>query len=183
MSPVIVTFSGPIGSGKSSLSQAVATRLGFSRVSFGDYVRLMGERRGVPQTRESLQKVGVSLIEAGWEEFCKSVLSQACWKVGQSLVVDGVRHVEAFESIQRITSPSLVVLVFVRLSESKRMFRLEQTGIPNAPLSKWDSHPTEIQVATALPEMADLSIDGSVPIKEGVDKVERLVRRLRCKPS
>lgn len=178
MSPVIIVFSGAIGSGKSSLSQAVATRLGLSRVGFGDYVRMKAGQRGVPQTRESLQEVGASLIRAGWHQFCSSVLSQSGWKVGQSLVVDGVRHVEALQSLKRITAPSQVVLVFIRLSESERRSRLAQAGTPNAPLSQWESHSTENQVEATLPVIADLIIDGSLSLNEGALKVEQYVRSL-----
>ena len=178
LSSVIVTFSGAIGSGKSTLSRAIAKRLGFSRVSFGDHVKLIAGQRGIAQTRESLQEVGVSLIEAGWEGFCRSVLSQASWKVGQSLVVDGVRHVEALQTLRRITAPSRVVSVFVRLSESERKSRFEQAGTPNAPLVQWASHSTEIQTGTMLPEVADLILDGSQPLEEEADRVEQWIDSL-----
>ena len=178
MSSVIVAFSGAIGAGKSSISKAVAQGLGWSRVSFGDYVRITANQRGLAETRESLQQVGTSLIEAGWENFCRSVLSQAEWQIGQSLIVDGVRHVEALETLRRITAPSEVVLVLVELSESERKLRLEEAGAPIESLDQWASHSTEVQVGTALPRVADLVIDGSRPLGEVARQVKEWVRSI-----
>jgi len=38
MEPLVLGFSGPTASGKSSLSKAIAATLGWRRISFGDYV-------------------------------------------------------------------------------------------------------------------------------------------------
>ena len=85
MKPIVLAFAGAIRSGKSELSSGVAGTLGWARVSFGDYVREVAQQRGLDSTREALQAIGVSLIAEGWEQFCRSVLSQAHWQAGQPM--------------------------------------------------------------------------------------------------
>lgn len=178
MKPTILAFSGGIGSGKSSVSQAVADRLGWRRVSFGDYVRLAAKQRGLAQTRETLQAVGISLIDAGWERFCRAVLLQAEWRNGQPLIVDGVRHVEALQTLRRIAAPSQVLLVFVQLGTPERKARLEQMETSSSRLDEWDTHSTEVQVAAALPKLADLTINGSRSLDSLAREVEGWVRSM-----
>lgn len=176
MNSVIVAFSGEIGSGKTTLSDAVAKSLGWPRVSFGDYVRQVARKRGISQTRESLQKVGVSLIDEGWEAFCRSVLAQVHWTAGQSLIVDGVRHVEALQALGQITTPSTVLLVLVQLSARERESRLAEKGCTTKQVNRWASHPTEIQIQTTLPEIADFIVDASLPLEDGVRMIENWIR-------
>ena len=176
MKSTIVTFSGAIGSGKSSVSRAVAENLGWPCASFGDYVRKVASQRGLGQTRETLQTVGTSLIESGLEEFCRSVLSQVEWSIGQSLIVDGVRHVEALQTLRRITVPSQVLLVHVQMNPSQRKARLQQMEVPSSRLDEWEAHSTEVQVAMTLPELADLTIDGARPLKDLIHEVKEWVR-------
>jgi hypothetical protein len=137
---------------------------------------MVAVQRGLGQARETLQEVGGSLMEEGWEEFCSSVLSQVEWRIGQSLVVDGVRHVEVRQTLKRITAPSKVVLVFIQLGESERKARLDEAGTPSAHLEEWASHSTEVQVATTLPKIADLIVDGSRPLEDLAREVEQWVR-------
>jgi len=106
--PLILAFSGGIGSGKSTLSSGVAEALEWPRVSFGRYVRAVALDRGLDaESREVLQEVGESLITAGWVPFCRAVLTQADWRPERSLVVDGIRHVEALQTLRALAAPSV----------------------------------------------------------------------------
>ncbi len=162
MRPIVLTFAGGIASGKSTLSTAVAKALGWPRVSFGDYVRTEARRRGLGKSREVLQNVGVSLIEGGWEPFCRAVLAQAVWQPGQSLVVDGVRHAEVVQELQRLVAPSKLLLVFIATSEPVRKNRLRERNMADyRKLQRIESHSTEAQVKTVLQGMVDLTVDGT----------------------
>lgn len=89
---VLVCFSGQIGSGKSSVSVAVATALGWSRTGFGDYLRAqIVQAGGDPHSRETLQDLGQRLVEADPEEFCRSVLNDGGFRPGEDFLIDGVR--------------------------------------------------------------------------------------------
>lgn len=171
MDNVIIAFAGPIGSGKSTVSFAIAEALGLSRASFGDYVRGVAKQRGLTQDRETLQLIGSELIGNGWGPFCKAVLSQAGWKKGKGVVVDGIRHIEAVETLLQMTAPSKFVLVFVSITEKERQIRLVQKGIKDKEDQiRIESHPTEVQVKS-LESKADLILDGTRPSLELVDQI------------
>lgn len=171
MRSLILTFSGPIGSGKSTLSKSVAQSLGWQYSSFGDYVREFASQRGVGHSREALQRQGASLIEEqGWDNFCKSVLVRADWEAGQHLVLDGIRHVEALDSLKEITKPSQLFLVLIELSGSELEARRSgRAGIEN--LRRIESHTTEEQVKNLLPKRADLVVDGRRRAEDVVNEV------------
>ena len=112
MKSIIIGFSGKIGSGKTTLSMAVAKALNWPHASFGNYVREVVRQRGIEESRKVLQEIGASLVENP-DEFCHSLLEQSGWKPGQHLIVDGVRHAKIVDALHRATEPSRVFLVFV----------------------------------------------------------------------
>lgn len=164
MRNIVVAFTGPIGSGKSTISHLVAQKLGWKRVSFGDYVRAVARDKKLEKSREVLQDLGSILINEGWDHFCKAVLEQVQFKRGECLVVDGIRHVEALNTIRDLVYPSNVFLVYVQLKPSQRQKRLKVKELANKSETKQiEEHPTEKQVQTILPMVADLVVDGSKP--------------------
>ncbi len=171
MDNVVIAFAGPIGSGKSTVSAAIAEALGLPRASFGDYVRSVAKQRGLTQDRETLQLVGSELIENGWGPFCKAVLSQAGWKRGDGIVVDGIRHIEAIEALRQMTAPLKFFPVFISIEGEDRKSRLMSKGImDDGEKSKIESHSTEVQVSS-LHSKASLVLDGSQPISELVGQI------------
>ncbi|MFB2836539.1 AAA family ATPase [Floridanema evergladense] len=167
MKPIVVGFAGSIASGKSTLSIEVASSLEWQRVSFGDYVRTVAQSQGLGDSREALQAVGASLINQGMEQFCKAVLAQVNWQPGQPLVVDGIRHAEIIPVLRQIVTPLDFRLVFVGVNESIREARLVERGLSDR--QQWqllEAHSTEAQVQTALPAMADLTVDGTRKIED-----------------
>jgi len=168
---ILIAFAGAIGSGKSTISSALAEALSLSRVSFGDYIRSVAKQRKLTQDRETLQLIGSELIEKGWEPFCRAVLSQVSWKKGDSIVIDGIRHIEAIEAISRIAAPSRFVLVYIFIAENERQIRLEREGVKNMEKQvKIEGHSTEVQVKL-LKNKADIILDGTQPTSEIVKKI------------
>ena len=171
--PVILTFSGKIKSGKTTLSKSIAKKLDWSYISFGDYIRSVAKMKGLIESRETLQNLGEQLVETmGWERFCKDILDQISWKNGQSIVIDGVRHSEAILTLKKLTAPSNVLLVYLTLDENDQKERLSQImDINNEEFLRMNSHSTEIQVYNLLPNIADLILDGSQHIDILIDKL------------
>jgi dephospho-CoA kinase len=170
-------FSGSIASGKSSLSLLVAKELNWPYVSFGDYIRSVARFRGLPESRQVLQALGQSLIEEGWEQFCRLVLNQVPWKPGQALVIDGVRHTEAIITLRRLISPAELLVIYISTSEAVRKIRAFERG--ETLVQDVQDHPTEIQVKNQLPQMADLIVDGDKPITEINQEIAKWFRQLR----
>jgi len=168
---IIIGFSGKIGSGKTTLSAAVAEALNWPRVSFGDYVRGVARQRGLDDSRKVLQEIGASLVENP-NEFCLSVLHQVAWKPGQHLVVDGVRHARIVDALRRVTEPSTVFLVFVKVHEKvRRQRRLNQGGTGKQRDPEYESHATEEDVKAVLPAMADLVVDGTRRVPDLMEQI------------
>ncbi|MCC6175748.1 MAG: AAA family ATPase [Chloroflexi bacterium] len=178
MKPVVIAFSGRHASGKSTLSTEIAARLACPRASFGDFVRRIAATRSTPGSVPNLQEVGARLIEEmGWDGFCRAVLAQAGWEVGQSLVVDGIRHAEALATLNQLVHPSPLVHIHIVVSDLEREDRLarREVNAPHPISERSETHSTEIQVGTVLPRIAQLVVDGGRPLEEcAADVLDRV---------
>jgi thymidylate kinase len=172
---IVLCFSGGISSGKTTLSTAVAHRLGIHRASFGGFVREQARKQNIADTREELQKLGEILIaEMGWEPFCAAVLEAAQWAPGSPLALDGIRHSLAFETIKRIVAPMPTKLVFVDVERDVRNTRVDSAKTAN--LRAADTHSTEQDVHSgALRSMATIVLDGTKNVEMLVEDVLRIV--------
>src|ERR1700683_879321 len=140
---MIVAFAGRIASGKSAVSRALATHYGVPWVSFGNAVRTEAERRGLGDSRQTLQDLGDELIADGWDGFCALVIGQVGWDGRQMLVVDGVRHRGAMRALQEQAS---LFVVFVAASEERRSAWNAERGITDADAAMAEHHPNEIEL-------------------------------------
>ena len=163
--PSAVAFAGRMGTGKCSVSIALATNMGWKRASFGDFVRLIAAKRGLEPSRQVLQMIGAELESQDAVAFCKDVLESAGWHSGESIVVDGIRHVRVFEILRDLLSPVPVILVCLEAEEDLRKARLlERDGMEAGSCASAEAHSTEQDVISRLPDLADLRIftkDGS----------------------
>jgi ribosome-binding protein aMBF1 (putative translation factor) len=178
LEPLVLGFAGKIGSGKSTISAEVARVLGWTRASFGDYLRIVAKSNGFGETREVLQELGASLVEKSAEEFCRAVLAHYQWSAGEPLVVDGIRHAEVVDALRRLVAPLELRLVFLDVDDSTRRHRLSQldADIPKK-LELVEAHPTEDQVSERLPSLADLRLPGNQPVAQLVSTVVNWVHQ------
>jgi len=161
MASRVICISGGIGSGKTSLTKLLAERLGVPRGAFGDVVRATARERGIAEDREALQQLGAELIETlGWEPFCRAVLDAAAWDGNVDVVIDGVRHVAAIETIRKLVAPNLSVLFFVDTPEDVRRQRIGAREGADPDLRAIEQHSTEADVRSALRSSADLVLNG-----------------------
>lgn len=165
MSPIIVCFSGRIAIGKTSASKALAEKLGCPWTGFGDYVRRVAIKKGLnPEDRDQLQNLGESIIkEHGFDWFCKEVIAAANWLGDRPLVVDGIRHEEAFRTIVRLLPSHKAVLIHLTIdNEEVLRARFAERGIGSEEREKWEIHSTERQVLSALPRIASLVVSANL---------------------
>lgn len=116
-----------------------------------------------------MQSLGREFIQKGWEPFCSQVLETAIWIPGENLIVDGIRHVEAVETLQEITQPSDVKLVYITTPENLRRQRVVTRGREKGPAA--ESHPVESEVRSTLPARADLLIDNSSSRAQTIQRI------------
>jgi dephospho-CoA kinase len=172
MQPVVIAFSGRIASGKSTISSAVAESLHLPYVSFGNYVRFVARCRRLTESREVLQEIGANLVEKDIEGFTRAVLAQADWQPGQSIVVDGIRHMMVLDCLRQIVAPTQLYLIFVAVDEATRSTRLlDREGIGLENYLHLDRDSTEQQVKSHLAEISDLVVDGTHPLEAIVDLI------------
>jgi len=156
---VVVGFAGAIGSGKTAIASVVASALGCRRASFGDYVREQACLTGLDSSsRETLQEIGERLIADGWVGFCEKVLAYAGWEQGQSLSIDGVRHMEAVKALRALVAPTLFYLIFLDVTEDTRRERLYARGLAPDQNERTDAHPMEVEARSVLPVIADYRV-------------------------
>ena len=178
MNPCVIALSSRIGAGKSTIARAVSGRLGWPRVSFGDYVRKAARNQGVQESRTTLQEVGESLVKQDAAGFAGAVVSKVNFKSGA--VVDGVRHMEVLHALQNVVSPLLVHLIYVETDEQVRIQRLTERGMTADEIKAADSHSTEVRGRGALRENAALRVRGDGDVSGTVDIIlEWLTNRQR----
>ena len=164
----LVCFSGQIGSGKSSVSTAVAFALGWRRTGFGDYLRAEVERGGGdPTSREALQDLGQRLVEADAEAFCRSVLVAGGFTPGDDFLIDGVRHVEIFRILTRLAKPSIAHLLFLSADEAHRLERVRDRA-DKEDFARAATHRVEAELRDTLPALADVVINATQPFDDVV---------------
>jgi hypothetical protein len=167
LTPTVIAISGRIGSGKSTLALELSRILGWSHASFGGFVRSLARERGWNEEREGLQALGEALIEQGWDEFTRAVLNHGGWKTGEPVVIDGVRHAEALESLCRVIGVSQVFHVHISISSDRLERRRTENrlGDFNYP-GRMENHSTELQVLEVLPPVADMVVEFEGSAKE-----------------
>ncbi len=172
----VLCFSGLIGSGKTELSRRVARELGWKLVGFGDFLRNKASQKGLDNSRRKiLQDLGQQYINNGWENFCKNVLKSVNWRAGENIVVDGVRHFKAVETLKKVAGPCDIMLVYVLTEDGIRNFRLSQREEKEAAGVSAEDHPVELETRNRLPKEADITVSGYLPAGEAAALViERL---------
>lgn len=164
MNQLVACFAGRIAIGKTSVSRELARTLSASWTGFGDYVREITIARGFgPDDRDKLQEIGASLIEEhGFDWFCREVIERAQWNEDRPLVVDGIRHAEAFHSIARLLPCHKAVLIYLTVDNDEILHqRSSKRGVELTNRERWESHSTERQVLLTLPAMADLTLSAN----------------------
>ncbi len=184
MNPFVICLSGRIGSGKTSVSIALAAARNAATASFGAFVRTVAIARGLDANRrEVLQDLGANLItEHGHEWLCREVVAAANWKQDRDLVVDGVRHVDVFDAIKRISAPTTTLLIYLQLeSEMELAVRTGSRGILPDARARLEQHSTEHDVIQALPSLADLVVSAEAPVERIVGAIDAfLINRNRA---
>lgn len=176
---LLLCFSGQIGSGKSSVSAAVATALGWRRVGFGDYLRNeLAKRGGDPNDRKALQDFGQHRVASDAAAFCRDVLAAAEFIPGEDLIVDGIRHVVIFGILAQVSKPSEARLLFLGVPEAMRNTRV-QSRADAQDFGRASTHLVEVETQDALPTLADVLIDASRSFDEVVTDCLDWARRWR----
>ena len=167
----VIGLSGQFGSGKSSLASILSRRTSWPKAAFGDYLRDVAAQRSLDTDRATLQQLGEEQIALGWEAFCTAVLIHSGWKRGLGLVVDGIRHIDAVGTLNKLIYPQHLYHVHLAIDEELRRNRLASRDGVQAPFDKSEEHSTEAEVKAALPNAADMVIDAARSVEQLADDI------------
>lgn len=179
--PVAVGFGGRLGAGKSSISTALAEDMRWRRVSFGDFVRSVAGTRGMQPSRQVLQDIGAELESQDAVAFCRNVLKAGGWNPGESVVIDGIRHARVLNILKELVAPVPLFFVFLDAENQSRQQRLYQRdSIDAESLAVAESHSTERDVITVLPDLADLRLSNDQGSE--AELIQHIENQLRMRP-
>lgn len=143
MDGYVICISGKIGSGKSTITQAICALSGMTSRSTGEFVRKVAIQRGIKEIdRSILRRIGVEYISKGWDIFCHSFLQYCDWTPGRAFVIDGIRHIGFYEGIKSLIAPTKSFLVYIEIDEAERASRIQLRDQSNLPEN--DQHETEL---------------------------------------
>ena len=157
-----VVVCGRIASGKSTAVDFVAAEFGFKAVSFGSYVRHLAERCGTPSTRDELQNLGDCLFGSkGSSGLLKDTLEHFRINSHDSVVFDGVRHLEILTDIRQAAEATIAVYLEVNQEERFRRHRARQaSGWSLEEFLIVDSHPVEAGIGMII-DYCDLVVNAA----------------------
>jgi dephospho-CoA kinase len=148
-------FSGPIGSGKSSVSKLFASTIGAGWSGFGTVVKEIAVERQLPISREELQILGATLVRNERTSFCRRVITKATEACKNIAVIDGLRHVDVLEELRSLVGKGELLCVYVDAPQAVRLARVKtRDGLSAERIAELEKHSTEIEV-TNLKEVAD----------------------------
>lgn len=163
----IFCISGSIAAGKTTWANRLAERLHLRTASFGDYLR----KQLSTSDRNVLRKAGAQLVSRDPAAFARSVLDDAGWRPGESIIVDGIRHVSVVEALREIARPGGVVIFFADVNSSERLNRVRQRG-DKSQLAQLDADSTEEDLPR-LRELADIVVDSDVSLDEAIARINK----------
>ena len=166
-----VVVCGPIASGKTTAISFLSSIFDLKVVSFGGYVRSAAEQSGCPETRETLQDLGESLLESmGAADFLEAALRFADVNDGDAVIFDGVRHLEILTEIRRSFDSVVAFYLAASREERYRRYNIRQPAeIAFDDFMQIETHPVEVGVA-ALEGHCETVIDASQH-EEGIKQV------------
>jgi dephospho-CoA kinase len=163
---LVISFSGRIASGKTHITQLLARSLSWPRASFGDYLRVVLAERGIADpTREALQELGRSFVDADPNGFCRNVLAQVSFVPGGSILLDGIRHIDIQRRVEVMVRPSRAFLIHLAAEDDVVAQRVRRRGASEQEFRRADRHQVEGELRQSLPELADFVIDASLPVE------------------
>lgn len=159
-----IAICGLISSGKTTLTNLLATKYEWDRISFGAYIRHYAEISDYPMNRDTYQGLGQKLFERlGASDFLNIVIKHNAPRTKVHLF-DGIRHVQIIYAMKQIYAQTFVI--YVNVDDKIRYERYSQR---NARGDKQVSYKDFIELSNKQVEseisdissIADLVINGN----------------------
>ncbi|WP_165375245.1 AAA family ATPase [Roseovarius nitratireducens] len=158
--PFALGISGKIGSGKTTLVTNLLKEYRFSVASYGAFFRNLAASRNLPYSRETFQSLTNEYLgQLNHDGLALEVLKLSDWDGRQSLLIDGIRHIESISAIWPLVRPLPFFLVFLEVPEETRLLRIsKRDGLPLNAVKLHDLHESEQSVENEIRSIADVII-------------------------
>ena len=168
---LVVCLAGAVGSGKTTVARALAADLDATIAGFGDFVRHIAAENNEPTDRNTLQRLGQSLVEADAIGFTRRFTDWARFDATRSIIIEGVRHASAYDAIRDFAQTIGAVPFLIFLNTSSNVRAVRRFGGDLSALIRVDLHAAERQTVDVLERRADLTVDGAKPLDEVVGAI------------
>lgn len=175
--PNIVFISGKIASGKTTLARELAKVYGGIQYSISDYLKKELKRREIDSpNRTQLQDIGEQIISIGWGFFADEFLDFIKYEPTKLYFIDGLRHKELFDEIEKRCLTKTPFLIFINESETILRMRLDERGENNIDYDRL--------AEGNLKELYDYAnlriINSGLTIQESVSMITELLKFPNC---
>ncbi|MBN2572559.1 MAG: AAA family ATPase [Ignavibacteriales bacterium] len=159
----VILIVGEIASGKTTISQNIASSLNYSYISISDYLKDTLKKKGKDINRQNLQSIGEKLFKEKGEEYIILGTLEIIKNRSTNCVIDGIRYMEGVK-ILKDHYGNKCILVFIDKSEELRRKRF----IDRADGDKWENITKSFTEAniTKLKPLSDIIISGDIPSEQ-----------------
>ncbi len=173
---LIIGITGPMGSGKTTAAEYLASEHGFSHIRYSQV--LADWFNEDPERKSELQVVGWEVMSGGSQaELNRRLLSKI--SSGANWVVEGLRHPLDYESLKNAFA-SRFHLVYIDSSREQRWLRLQKRGRFRTfeEFCIADQHPVE-QSIPQLKQFAEVCIASTEPLQQLYEPLGQFVKALQ----
>lgn len=177
---LVIGLTGPIGSGKSVVSDYLEESHGFEEVVMGDIVRELARGESLEPTRENLHKVqGKYRDSEGLTFFAEKVVERIRSSSENKFVVNGIRRPEDVTPLEQGFS-QYFTLILVIADPAIRFSRLKKRGRPGDPetfeeFKKQDRREIEKFNMEKTFEKVDYTLENNGTLEELRRRVDKLI--------
>ena len=123
---MIVGLTGPIAAGKTTAARFLH---GFLYYTYSDILRAEAKKRGIPETRENLQKLGTDLKKGNPGILSELILSQS---KGKDVVADGIRTTDEIDALRKAGNAVIIGITADQEIRYKRLLLRQRKGDPSS---------------------------------------------------
>ena len=129
----VIGILGPMGSGKTTAAKFIQDKFGYTLITMGDLVRKLAAEKGLPPTRENLQKIQkIYTSRYGDTYFINEVIREMRNKKLEKVIIDGMRRV-CDVTVPLEEFKDNILLILIDANPKIRFERIQKRGRPGAP--------------------------------------------------
>ncbi|MDD5363535.1 MAG: ATP-binding protein [Ignavibacteria bacterium] len=122
MAKIIITISGKIGSGKSTIAKEISENFNIPIYSFGEYLKYYCLSKNLSTDRRILQNIGEKFIKHNPQKFLFDVINYFDSENSKDIfILDGLRHSILFETFNKLNLS--VLSIYLDIDENTRYNR------------------------------------------------------------